>query len=491
MRIPEPVGALFSAVAGASLVLAFAPFSLGWLAPVSLAFLFHFWARLKDAKQAFVQGWCFGMGLFGFGVFWLHHSIGQFGGLDTPLAILITLLFAAFLALFPAVTGYLVALFHSRPAGRVVLIPAAWVLIEWLRSWLFGGFTWLSLGYSQTDTPLAGYGTLLGVYGISLLVVLSAVLLTQWRKLWIWPVLLSLYLGGWGLLHYTWVTPTGQWVKVAMVQANIPQQRKWLPEEFKPTLKLYTRLSEEQPDAALVVWPETAVTAFAHQVEKGFLQPLHERMLAEGRDLILGIPVRQGDDGYFNAMLSLGLSGRGEYFKRHLVPFGEYMPFSRWLGPLVAWLKIPMSSFSAGEQSKPLIQLVGLPAGVSICYEDTFGNEVLQALPEAAFLINASNDAWFGDSLAPYQHLQMARMRSIETGRYLLRATNTGISAIIDEKGRIQQQLPLFQQGVLSGGFQPMQGSTGFDYWGNRAVVWLCGLLVVLAWGWFRRGGTG
>ncbi|WP_456380092.1 apolipoprotein N-acyltransferase [Thiolapillus sp.] len=468
-------------LSGSAMVLAFAPFSQGWIAVLSLAALFALWRNASPA-QAFGIGWVWGLGCMGFGVFWLHHSIAQFGGVNLPLAILITLLFAAVLALFPALTGRLAGSCSGNHAAVLVLTyPAGWVLMEWLRSWLLTGFPWLTVGYSQIDTPLSGYAPLLGVYGISLMLALSAAIVSLGRSWWL-LLLPAIWAGGQALAQLQWTEPVGEPFTATLLQASIPQEQKWLSSQLQPTLEYYVEASEAHPDSRLVIWPETAVPAFAHQVEESFLAPLDRHFRQQGRDLLLGIPVRDSQDRSYNAMISLGSSGRDEYYKRHLVPFGEFMPFKVLLQPLVELFAIPMSSFSPGDKSKPpLLKLAGMEAGISICYEDAFGEEVAQALPQAAFLVNASNDAWFGDSLAPHQHLEMARMRALETGRYLLRATNTGVSAIIDPQGGLVRVLPQFERGAISAEIQPMQGQTGFSLWKNWLVVGLSILLLGIA----------
>ncbi|WP_293648701.1 apolipoprotein N-acyltransferase [Thiolapillus sp.] len=472
---------------GAVQVLAFAPFSQGWIALLSLAALFALW-RGTNPKQAFGIGWAWGMGCMGFGVFWLHNSIAQFGGVSLPLAILLTLLFAAGLALFPALAGWLARRFFRGEVRQLLLVyPALWVLLEWLRSWLFTGFPWLTSGYSQIDTPLAGYAPLLGVYGVSLMLALTAAALNLWRSPWLLLAPL-IWLTGWGLQQIHWMTPEGAPFTATLVQASIPQEKKWLPSQLRPTLEFYVETSKAHPDSRLVIWPETAVPAFADRVEKSFLQPLDTYFRDQGQDLLLGIPVRDAKGRAYNALISLGASGRGLYFKRHLVPFGEFMPFSALLQPLVELFAIPMSSFSSGDRNKPpRLKLAGRQAGVSICYEDTFGEEVAQALPAAAFLVNASNDAWFGDSLAPHQHLEMARMRALETGRYLLRATNTGVSAIVDETGRILAVLPQWKRGAITASIQPYEGETPFLWWKNWLAVVLAALMLLIAY--LRREG--
>ncbi|BAO45751.1 apolipoprotein N-acyltransferase [Thiolapillus brandeum] len=489
MRLPDrlPVRLVLAFAAGGLCVLAFAPFSQGWVALLSLALLFLLW-RDASPGQAFWTGWSWGAGLMGFGVFWLHNSIAQFGGLNLPLAIFITLLFAVFVALFPGLAGWGANHLTAARLPRLLLAyPACWVLLEWSRSWVLTGFPWLSMGYSQIDSILAGYAPVLGVYGISLVALLMAGSLLLWRSPWI-VLLPILGLGGWSLQNIAWTSAAGAPFTASLVQASIPQHQKWLPSQLGPTLDFYVAETEKLTHSRLTVWPETAVPAFADKVETEFLQPLHEHLKNQGRDLLLGIPVREEDGRYYNSLLALGASGRGRYDKRHLVPFGEFMPFARVLQPLIRMLAIPMSSFSAGDDDKPpLLKLAGYPAGVSICYEDAFPGQVSQALPEAAFLLNASNDAWFGDSLAPYQHLEMARMRALETGRFMLRATNTGISAIIDERGWVMRYLPWGKRGTITERIQPLAGSTPYVRAGNGLVLGL--LLLMLLAAYLRRAG--
>jgi len=467
---------------GGATVLAFAPFHLGWLALITLALLLHLLWRTPGAGRAAALGYAFGLGLMGFGVFWLRISIAQFGGVTPVLAVAFTLLFVLLMALYFALLAWLVRRIgegQGEVAFMLLTAPAAWLLVEWLRGWLFTGFPWLSLGYSQIDLPLAGYVPLFGVFGSGALLVLSAGLLNLWRRAWPLLLLPGLWIGGWYLQTLQWSEPVGEPLRVSLVQGNIPQEDKWKRSLRGPSIELYRLLSQQGRDAQLLIWPETAIPAFDSDVEQSVLQPLHVQMVAEGRDLLTGIVVGERDGRYYNAMISLGVSGRDQYLKRRLVPFGEYLPLKPLLGPLLDFLHIPMSDFSVGGDGKPLISLAGHPAGIDICYEDAFAAEVLRALPEARFLVNASNDAWFGDSLAPHQHLQIARMRSLESGRYLLRATNTGISAVIDPAGRIIAQAPQFEQAVLNERIQPMQGLTPYARWGDTPLLVIAALLLL------------
>jgi len=482
---------LLAFLAGALTVTGFAPFGLGLVPLCSLALLFYLWRNPASDGLNVWTGYAFGLGLLGFGVFWVRVSIAQFGGVPQALAVAITLLFILFLSLYYALMGWLAGRLRSRSDSLwlVLILPALWVSLEWLRGWLFTGFPWLSLGYSQIDLPLAGYGPVLGVFGISLVLAVSAGLLNLLPRPAAAAALLVLWAGGLGLQQISWTGPAGEPIQVSLLQANIPQQDKWLRAMRVPSLNLYLEMTASVPDSRIVVWPETAVPAFDSEVESSLLQPLDAQMRAQGRDVLLGIVAGKDRAEYYNAMLSLGVSGRDHYHKRHLVPFGEYLPFDRWTRPLLDFLRIPMSDFSPGGNGKPLIRLAGYPVGIDICYEDAYGDEIIRALPEAALLINASNDAWFGDSLAPHQHLEIARMRALETGRFLLRATNTGISAIIDERGGLQGTAPQFEKAVLTDKVVPMSGSTPFAFWGNAAVIVLAGLMLVLGV-WRQRTGV-
>ncbi|HEC15815.1 MAG TPA: apolipoprotein N-acyltransferase [Sedimenticola sp.] len=508
IRFPQ----IASLCAGALATLAFAPFALSPVSILSLALLLWLW-RDATPGQAFQRGWLFGLGLMGFGVFWLHISIDQFGNIGLPLAVVITLVFVAAMALYYGLAGWLGARLAPPGGGgdglRLLLIyPAVWVLAEWVRGWFLTGFPWLALGYSQIDTALQGFAPLLGVYGLSWIAALCAGLLVLVlisfpfsskaranpdtlpacdRTLLLLGGLAAIWVSGGLLEAHGWTRAAGKPLRVSMIQGNIPQERKWLPEQFGPTLELYTGLTRANWDSDLVIWPETAVPAFYSRVDEGLLTPLEAEARSRDTDLLLGLAMRgPGGGRYFNAMISLGRQ-RDAYFKRHLVPFGEFLPLKGLLGPLIDFLQIPMSDFSAGPQDKVLLRLAGYPAGISICYEDAFGEEVIQALPQAAFLVNASNDAWFGDSLAPHQHLEIARMRALETGRYLLRSTNTGVSAVIGPRGEVLGVSPAFRQDVLTRDIIPMEGMTPYARMGNRAIVSIALAMLGLAFLWGRR----
>jgi apolipoprotein N-acyltransferase len=264
------------------------------------------------------------------------------------------------------------------------------------------------------------------------------------------------------------------------VQANVQQSLKWDPESRVPTLRAYVELTRANLGSDLIVWPETAVPDFLHRVREVFIEPLAAEAREAGAELVIGIPVLEVEDNaYYNGLIAVG-GGEDLYTKRHLVPFGEFIPFKRWLGPLAEAFEVPMSDFSAGTADRPLLRVGEHLAGVSICYEDAFPAEVAQALPDAAYLINVSNDAWFGDSLAPHQHLEIARMRALENGRALVRATNTGVSAILDHRGRVLGTVPAFERGALTATIEPRAGATPFAALKNLPVIVLAlGMLLV------------
>lgn len=471
-------------IAGAALPLAFAPIDYAVIGIISPAVLFFLWYK-SSQKSAFILGYAYGLGMFGTGVNWLHISINLFGGVNLARALFATYVLVAFLALYPAVVGWAGRKYcFSNSVWLLLMVPALWTLAEWCRSWILTGFPWLNLGYSQTNTFLAGFSPVLGVYGISWLVCLNAALLVyiyhaaKIRKL----VAIASLILIWGLsipvnsIH--WTTLDAEEKSVIIIQAAIPQALKWQPEIQQRTVDLYLALSEPYWGVVdLIVWPETAIPMFYHQAD-ALIEDLQTLARYHHTDFFSGIPFMDLQTRkYFNSVIVIGRNN-GIYHKRHLVPFGEYLPMDKWLRPVLDMLRIPMSAFSPGTD-RPLLEVAGVPAGVSICYEDVFGEEIIDAMPEAKFLINVSNDAWFGDSLAPHQHLQMARMRALETGRYLVRSTNTGISAIIDEKGNIISRSPQFEPHALPGTIKTFSGSTPYSLYGNWLII-LMSIVVTL-----------
>lgn len=486
---------LIAFIGGAASVAGFAPV-YGFPIPIlALVVLFYLWSQCSSPRRAVALGLAYGFGLFGAGVSWVYVSLHVFGHMPAPLAALCVLLFVLYLALFPALVGFL----QSKAAVGIVarmllLVPGLWVLIEWLRSWLFSGFPWLSIGYSQTGMPLSGLAPVVGVYGVGLATAVSAgALVLLWRgtrsaRKVAGLVLVALWIGGWLANGIEWVRPTGKTLHVALVQGNIPLANKWAPDQRRNILQHYWRLSADRRED-LVVWPEAALPFFRHELEGTFW----ERLRNHPSDFVIGmleLHRSDGGDKLYNSMVAVTAGRQDWYRKRHLVPFGEFLPLSPLLGGLINYLHIPMSNFDAWQRSQAPLTAAGVPLGTSICYEDAFPEEMRATLPAAQVLLNVSEDAWFGDSLAPHQRLQMAQMRSLETGRPMLRAANTGISALIDSNGRIKARAGHFRTEVLSGAVQPTTGTTPYVRFGNVPTVLACILMLVsaLVWPGRRKG---
>lgn len=460
-----------AAALGALCVLGFAPFDAwipAWPLPaIALGGLFLLWRGAPTPHGAAWLGLAWGAGCFLGGVSWIYVSLSQFAGMAPPLAGIATLLFCLYLALFPAAAGWAFARWRHGGAERDALFFAGlWALGEWLRGTLFTGFPWLAAGYSQSPpSPLAGWASVLGVYGIGFLVALAGGLLAgSWRRPASWAAVALLAAGGMVLRAMEWTVPTGAPVNISLLQGNVPQSYKWDPERLPLSIDGYVALARTHP-AQLTVLPETALPLFFDEVPRDVL-----RALTTHGDALIGVAVGLADGGYTNGAVAVtpGLVVSA-YAKRHLVPFGEYAP------PGFAWFfrlaRIPLSDFTAGPPRQPPLAVAGQRVAPNICYEDLFGEELLDVLPAATLYINLSNTAWFGDSLAQPQHLQIARLRAIETGRPMLRATNTGMTAMVNPDGSVAAALPAFTRGALVVAAQGRGGMTPFARWGNTLAL--------------------
>ena len=487
-----PCWLVAAALAGGASVAGFGDWNLFPLPLLALGLLFFAWARTSAPRAAAGLGLAFGAGLFLVGVSWVYVSLHDFGMMPAPLAASATLLFCLYLALFPAAVGYLQARFPvALPVRLMLVIPALWTLAEWVRSWLFTGFPWLVLGYSQADGPLAGFAPILGVLGVSCLAAVAAGALAalpyggmRRTRAVAAGVLVVLGASGWALRSVEWTAPVGEPLAVSLVQGNIPQELKFVDGRYESTLATYARLVEGST-GRLIILPEIAIPRFLHEVDPDYVARLKRRAAARDGDLLLGVPVLEAEQRTYNAVVSLGASPTQSYAKSHLVPFGEFVPPG--FGWIVAVLRIPLSDFSRGSEEQRPLKLAGQRVALNVCYEDAFGPEIIRQLPAATLLANVSNVAWFGDSLAPAQHLRIARMRSIETGRTMLRATNTGVTAVVDPHGAVVGRLPSFSAGVLEASVRGHEGVTPYVRAGNLPVVAAAMLVAAAAVGFACR----
>ena len=482
------IGYFIVFIAGALLALAFSPLDYYLISVLSPAVLFYSFLFASPRRAAWL-GWWFGMGFFGVGVSWGFVAIYVFGLSSIFASAILTFIGISLMAAYIALQGYLSVLFirklHilNRRIILIVVFPLFWLLLEWFRGWFLTGFPWLSLGYSQTSSSLSGYASVLGVYGISWLTALSSSLLlviflnnsTNYKKsLSFLLSVMTIWITGYALSQIDWSEKTGEPVKVSLVQGNVEQETKWDPEHFEKRKQRYLSLTRENWDSDIILWPENSLTIFHHQLNRSVLLPLANEAKKHNTDIILGLPVLDREkDEYFSSLMAINTVNNKQqfYHKNHLVPFGEYLPFSSLLRGLIDFFDLPMSGFTAGQYKQKLLLAAGQKIAPTICYEDAFGEDLIRFLPEASLILNASNNAWYGDSFAPHQHLQISQMRALETGRDVMRVTTNGVSALIDFKGNIMSRSPQFKAHVVTGFVQPRTGATPYVRWGNSVIL--------------------
>ena len=480
-------------VLGCMTTLTFAPFEWSLLLPLILLPFLYVCLTIapRDAgKHAF---W-FGVGLFLSGTYWIYISVVIYGGAPTWIALLLMVSLVLIMSIYVGITGWLISrLASGEPWFLLVAAPAAWVIVEWLRGWLLSGFPWMSLGYSQVDSWLGGWATVFGVYGVSAMLVFSAAAivvailrrgLQQWLAL---AIIVIPWIGGAMLKSVEWTETAGPAITSTLIQAGVSQDKKWLPEQRGPTMQFYRDATQRAQDSSLVVWPEVAIPSVTDRVEP-YIQSLEAVSRHNAQTILFGILERdteRGSNSIYNSVILVDGERRQVYRKRHLVPFGEYFPVPATVREWMRMMSLPYSDLSAGAAEQPLLVTAdGTELAVAICYEDAYNAEQLYALPAAGLLINVSNDAWFGDSIAPHQHLQIARMRSLEVGRAAIRATNTGISAFIGADGELLESGAQFDAVIMTRDLEPRRGSTPYVTGGNRSIVILC--LVIVAGFWLR-----
>ena len=490
-------GPWLAAPAGIALALAFAPLNLTALAVICPALLFLSWEGATARRAAWI-GFLFTAGTFLAGTYWLYNSIHLVGGAPLWIAVFLMLGLVAIMGSYTAALGYAVARWGPAAGSLrwLVLLPAGWVLVEWFRGWFLSGFPWLALGYTQLDSPLAGWAPVSGVYGTSLAVAVSAgglaALVAGDRRGRIAAVVAvaAVWLAGAALARIEWTSALGTRVSVALVQGAVPQSMKWAEGQRERTMALYAGLTMPHLGAGIVVWPEAALPALEHDI-RDYLDSLRRAAQEHGSDVIMGLLRRDPASGaYYNGMVALGASEQW-YYKRRLVPFGEFFPVPAAVREWMRLMNLPYSDFQAGPDDPPPLAAGGETLAPTICYEDAYASEQLELVRGSTLLVNVTNDAWFGDSTAPHQHLDISRMRSLETGRPMLRATNDGVTALIAHDGALLGALPQFEPGVLTGVVEPRTGLTPYVRTGNAPVIVLAVLGVAIAFARGRRRAAG
>lgn len=498
--------ALFS---GVVTVFSFAPFGWWFLGILTLAFTFYLALNAKSILNSALIGWAYGFGWTVFGVYWLFVSMHSYGKMPAWIAALAVLLLALYLGAFSALAMATGAWLRKRWSASYIVtgllvLPSLWALSEWMRGWVFTGLPWVVSGYAHNASPLSGYAPVAGVYGVGFFAALISgciALLPQARArsgIALCALAVAVLAAGYGFSRAEWTEASGNPISVRLLQGNVPQEMKFAREQIVATLSLYHDLITAEK-ADLIATPETAVPLFARQVPPDYLQRLSNFASSTGSHIALGIPVNDSAWEYSNSVIGIapGIPAEPERFayrynKHHLVPFGEFIPTGfRWF---VNLMRIPLGDFERGPALQAPFAVRDQWVLPNICYEDLFGEEIADQIAagfysgkgEATILLNMSNIAWFGDTIALPQHLQISQMRALETGRPMLRSTNTGVTAFIDSKGRIAAQLPYYSQATLTATVQGYKGATPYIRFGNSALIALA-LAALCAAGFIAR----
>ncbi|MGO2343759.1 apolipoprotein N-acyltransferase [Vibrio litoralis] len=483
-RIGRP---LLAAFIGATTTLAFAPFSY-WPIAILSPFILLLLLDKQSTKFGFWIAFAWGLGQFGTGINWVHVSIDTFGGMPKIASVTLMSLLVAYLALYPALFGALLNRFFPKTTTQrlVIAAPIIWLITDWLRGWVMTGFPWLWLGYSQIDSPLNAYAPVSGVEAITLMLWLiagSLALVAITRKWAYLAIPTAVFLVAFALNQVSWVKPDPSTkTSFALIQGNIDQKMKWVPSHRWPTLMKYTDISRDNWGTDIIIWPEAAIPALESDLP-AFLHNLDTAAKANNSALITGV-LSQDDMGrFYNNVLTLGQNGLGpydydtakRYSKHHLLPFGEFVPFGDLLRPIAPFFNLPMSSFERGNFIQPNLIANGRHLVAALCYEIIFSEQVRQNVtPDTDFILTLSNDAWFGNSIGPLQHMEIARMRALELGKPLIRATNNGVTAVTDYKGRITKQVPQFQTEVLKAEVTSTSGNTPYRTLGSWLLYLWC-----------------
>ncbi|WP_373280013.1 apolipoprotein N-acyltransferase [Moraxella lacunata] len=491
-RLPLIIPVLLCLMVGAMFSLSLAPYKLWTIAILSPMVLYACLVGEDRAGRAFWVGQAYGFGLWAVGAFWLYTSIHEYGNIPMWLALIMIALMAFIMGLFHAVMAWLFVRFMGR---QPLAFASLWVIQEWIKTWLLTGFPWLFVGYAFADLAwISSLAPMFGVFAISFVAVLFGASVVEVFRQKLGFLFISAFLVLFAILVWVidpkWTTPTGERLSMSLVQGNIPQDLKWLTEYRHETLNIYAQLSESEWGQDVVVWPEASIPMFQDEAW-AFIHDVHTHARTQGATWVMGIPYRDiehydpAERDYphlYNSVLVLDQDSDGLYKKQNLVPFGEYIPFEGMLNilPDLAGMQ-NMMSYSRGDDTQKPLLVKNQPMGPAVCYEVAYPDTTRKNAKDTQFLLTVSNDAWFGTSAGPLQHLQMVQMRSIETGRWFARATNTGVTAFIDDKGRIVSQAPSFVPTVLRGDVPMMTGTTPFMRWGSYPILILCLLLIGLS----------
>ena len=433
-------------------------------------------------------GLSYGLGLYCFGIYWIYISLHDFGGMPWWFAGFCTFCLCAFMAIFVGLVGYL----SKRFGFLLISIPVLWGLSDWIRSWIFTGFPWLTLGYSQVPhSLLAGYMPVIGVYGVSVVTAFLAAMIAAWfaqPQSVIWKrnsiaTFTLILVIGLMLKAVEWTSPIGKPISVSLIQGNIAQDVKWSPEAAQGTIDQYLAMAQASK-AQLIVLPETSLPVIASQIDPAITSALTKQAKQNNGDIIVGmVEYNEQTNEYFNSALSFGGAPTQFYRKNHLVPFGEFIPLKQVFGWIYRdWLNIPLSDLSRGGQQQASMRLAGQNIAMNICYEDVFGEEIARNTPNSSLMVNISNDAWYGQSYAAHQHMQFSQARAIENGRTMLRATNTGATAAIDQHGYVLAHAPHDVKTTLDVSAQGYTGSTPYMRFGNWPFIVFCFAAIGFVW---------
>ncbi|MFT7687305.1 MAG: apolipoprotein N-acyltransferase [Candidatus Azotimanducaceae bacterium] len=470
------VSNILSVLAGSLFPLALAPTNIWGFGLLSIFLLLRL-IQTDNAKSSALRCYLYALGMYGWGLYWIYFSVHVYGHAPPFLAVGLVALLVCVISLPMLVQGYLYHYFFRFNLFASILgFAILWTIREWLFTWVLTGFPWLFMGYGHLESPLGGYAPYFGVLGIGFLGVLSAgflyILLCEISvntKTAAAVILVAVWATGSWLTSLVLVEPEGKPISVSIIQGNIDQNKKWRRDMVSPIIQKYLSLSESEWGRDFIIWPEAAITVYKENAQQ-FLGDLDQKAKKENSAVLLGLPDRNEQGDVFNAAIIIG-QGEGTYYKRLLVPFGEYVPFENQLRGLIKAFDLPMSRNMTGPQEQALLQVGDLKVALSICYEIIYPELVRKNREVADVLVTISNDTWFGASIGPLQHMQIAQMRALENGRYLLRGTNSGVTAIVDPRGKIVAKLPQFQAGVLRGEISRMKGTTPYTQFGDMLIL--------------------